>query len=104
MALTKASLSRGLVKNSSAPAFIACTGDEDDWHSDVFSYKLFLQFKAVQARKREVEYKTARDALSRMVEKFLCGGERLRLPVLIPDQQFQGFAHGNIIVNNEHDR
>ena len=79
------------------------TGDEDDWHVDVFNRQLLLQFKTVQARKRKVKDKTAGDVFSRVVEEFLRGREGLRLPVLIPDQQFQRFAHGHVIVNNEHD-
>jgi hypothetical protein len=65
------------------------TGDENNRHVGAFDRKAFLQFKTVQTWERKVEDKTARNRGSWMIEEFLCGRECLRLPVLIPDQQFQ---------------
>jgi hypothetical protein len=38
-----------------------------------------------------------------VVEEFLGGRECLGLPAFTPGQQFQRFAHRDVIVDNEHD-
>src|SRR5215211_4462760 len=85
MALNNTSSLNGLVRNSTAPAFMART---------VIGTSPYPVMKmmgmSVRAMKAGAE---------------LPGGrERLRLPAREADQQFQRFAHRDVVVDDEHDR
>jgi hypothetical protein len=82
---------------------VAVARDEDDGHVDPIGSDAFLQIETIEVRKRNVKYQAARGKESWAGEEFLCGGESLRLPACAADQQFQRFAHRDVVVNNEHD-
>ena len=111
MAVNSTSSLNGFVKNSTAPAFMAWTVmGTSPWPvmkmigiSVRSAATRSLQVKAIEARKRNVKYEAVRNKNSWMVEEFLRGRECLRLPAFTADQQFQRFAHGDVIVDNEDD-
>jgi len=98
----------GLVRNSTAPAFIAWTvigtselsADENDWHVEA-SLEPLLQFETAQARKPEIDDQAARDRAARMREKFLCRGEAFGLPARSPDKPLERFTDRDVVINDE---
>ena len=82
---------------------VAVARDEDDRHVSPIDGDALLQVETVEARKRNVKHQAARNKGSWAGEEFLCGRECLRLPAFAADQQFQRFAHRDVVVNNEHD-
>ena len=63
-----------------------------------------MKLKAIEAGEREVEDEAVWNSGSRCGKKFARGRESLRLQTFVTDQQFQGFAHGDIVIDNVHDR
>ena len=62
-----------------------------------------FEVKTIEVGKRNVKYHAARSKHSWVGEEFLCGREDFRLPACETDQQFQRFAHGDVVVNNKND-
>jgi len=77
--------------------------NKDDWQVGPFGGDTFLQLEAVEPGEREIENEAAGGGHTRTIEEFLGGGEGLGLPAFVGDQQFQRFAHGDVVVNDEHD-
>lgn len=71
------------------------TGDDDNRHVEVFPGELFPQFKTIQAWKCEIRIRQLGADFLGWSTKLMCRGECLGLPVLLPDQEFQGLAHGS---------
>src|SRR5215467_6617389 len=84
--------------------YVTVARDEDDRNFRPFDSHSFLQFQAIETGKREVKDQTARNQGAAVIEKFLCGFEGLRLPAFVLDQQFQGLAHRDVIINDKYDR
>src|ERR1700737_3059459 len=82
---------------------VAVTRDEDDRHVNPIDSDALLQIETTEVWKSNVKYQAARSQDSWASEEFLCGRECLRLPACGADQQFQRFAHRDVVVNNEHD-
>ena len=82
---------------------VAVTGDEDDRHVNPIGGDALLQIETVEVRKSNVKHQAARSKDSWAGQEFLRGRECLRLPACAADQQFQRFAHRDVVVNNEHD-
>jgi hypothetical protein len=80
------------------------TGDEDNRHVRPFSGDTLLQIQAIEAWKRNIKYKAARNNNTRVNEEFLGRSENLWLPASTPDHQFKRLADGDIVVNHEHNR
>jgi hypothetical protein len=79
------------------------TRDEDDRHVNPISGEELLKFETIEVRQRNVKYQAARGKGSRAGEEFLRGREDFRLPACETDEQFQRFAHRDIVVYNEND-
>jgi hypothetical protein len=83
--------------------YVTVTGNEDDRHVDPIARDAFLQIETIETWKRNVKYEAARNKDSWAAEKFLRGREYFRLPAFATNQQLQRLAHGNVVVNHEHD-
>ena len=82
---------------------VAVTRDEDDGHVDPIDSDALLKIEAVEVRKINVKNQAARSKDWWAGEEFPCGRKCLRLPACGADQQFQRFAHRDVVINNEHD-
>src|SRR5258708_6137496 len=78
---------------------VAVAGDEDDRHVGPIDGDAFLEIEAIEVGKCHVKYQAARRIDSWTGQELLRGRERLRLPTRASDQQFQRFAHRNIVVD-----
>ena len=79
------------------------TGDEDDRHIRPIDDAL-LDIGTVEVWKPHIKDQAARSNSAGALEEFLGRGECLRSPTIRAEQQLERFAHGYIIVDNEHDR
>src|SRR5258708_39096485 len=75
---------------------------ENNWHVSPFRDAL-LQMHPIENWKRDIQDKATRNRNPWADEKFLCGRKCLRLPASATDQQFQRFAHRDIVVNDKYD-
>jgi hypothetical protein len=76
---------------------VAETGDQDDRHVNPIHSDALLQIKTIEVRKRNVKYQAARNNDSWARQEFPRRRECLRLPACVADQQFQRFAHRDVV-------
>jgi hypothetical protein len=80
------------------------SGQEDDRHILSLHRSPFLEFKAIQARKRDIQDEAAWSQGARTGQEFLGRSESLNLQTFVADQVLQRFSDGNVVINNEDDR
>src|SRR5579862_6597958 len=83
---------------------ISATGNKDDRHFGALLRDGPLQFEAVEVGECEIKDETTRDERARSSEKFTSRLEGFRLPTLAPNQSFQRFPNGDVIVHDEDNR
>ena len=84
--------------------YIPMARNEDDRHVGPLARDALLQVETIEAGKRYVKNEAAGNKGSWMRKEFLRRRECLRLPAFAADQQFQRFAHGDVVVNDENNR
>src|SRR4051812_41751379 len=82
---------------------VAVTGDEDDRHVDPLGGDQLLELEPIQVWKTDIEHETTGRQNSGPVEELLRGRECLWLPTGGVDQELERFAHGDIVIHDEHD-
>ena len=83
---------------------VAVAGDEDDRHVDPVGGDALLQIETVEVRKIDVQHQAARGEDRVAETRNSCADANVSgcQPALV-DQQFQRFAHRDVVVDNEHD-
>jgi hypothetical protein len=76
-------------------------GDEDDGHVGTLRGHALLQFEAVEAGKGEIEQQAAGLMGAGAREKLLRGNEGFDGETLLGEKKLQGFADGDVIVDDE---
>jgi hypothetical protein len=69
------------------------------FHSDTL-----LQIETIEPRKRNVQYQATWNSYGWTAEKILRGNERLHIEALMAKQEFERFANGDVVIDDENNR
>ena len=84
---------------------VAVPGDEDDRHVEPFAGDLRLQIQPAEFGQVDIEDEAAWASATRgRARKSCADAKHSGSPSLHADQRLEGLAHGDIIVDDEHDR
>ena len=66
-----------------------------------FHRNTFLQIETIESGKRNVQYQATWNGYGWAAEKVLRGNERLHIEALMAKQEFERFANGDVVIDDE---